>query len=80
MSGLQYAIKLHDLKPAFCNLESSRIIASQLHLNCTQLLNLSHVDFSFSRSEPFYKTLDIEKKAIFGQKKPSLNKTNKSLA
>jgi len=31
--------KLHDLKPAFCNLESSRIIASHLHLNCTQLLN-----------------------------------------
>jgi len=31
--------KLHDLKLAFCNLESSRIIASHLHLNYTQLLN-----------------------------------------
>ena len=41
---------------------------------------LSHVDFSFSRSERFYKTLDIEQKAIFGQKKLALNKTNKSLA
>jgi len=36
---------------------------------------LSHVDFSFSRSEPFYKTLNIEQKAIFGQKKLALNKT-----
>jgi len=28
------------LKTAFCNhLESSRMIASHLHLNCTQLLN-----------------------------------------
>ena len=40
----------------------------------------SQVDFSFSRSEPFYKTLNIEQKAIFGQKKLALNKTNKSLA
>jgi len=31
--------KLHDLKPAFCNLESSRIIACRLHLNCAQLLD-----------------------------------------
>ena len=34
----------------------------------------------FSRSEPFYKTLNIEQKAIFGQKKLAVNKTNKSLA
>jgi len=26
--------KLHDLKLAFCNLQSSRIIACHLHLNC----------------------------------------------
>jgi len=31
--------KFHDLKPAFYNPESSRMIASHLHLNCTQLLN-----------------------------------------
>jgi len=31
--------KLHDLKLAFCNQESSRIIAWHLPLNCTQLLN-----------------------------------------
>jgi len=31
--------KLHSLKPAFCNLESSRLVASHQHLNCTQLLN-----------------------------------------
>jgi len=31
--------KLHDLKPALCNLESSRIISCHLHLSCTQLLN-----------------------------------------
>jgi len=31
--------KLHNLKLAFCNLESSRLIACHLHLNCTQLLN-----------------------------------------
>jgi len=74
--------KLDELTTAFCNhLESSRIIASHLHTNCTQLLfYLSHVDFRFSRSEPFYKTLDIEQKAIFGQKKLALNKNNKSLA
>ena len=35
---------------------------------------LSHVDFSFSQSKPFYKALDIEQKAIsdrksFGQEK-----------
>ena len=30
---------LHDLKLAFCKLESSRLIACRLHLNCTQLLN-----------------------------------------
>jgi len=41
---------------------------------------LSHVDFSFSRSGPFHKALDIEQKAKFGQKKLALNKTNKSLA
>ena len=29
----------HDLKPAFCNLEFSRLIACHLHLCCTQLLN-----------------------------------------
>ena len=40
---------------------------------------MSRVDFSFSRSEPFYKTLDIEQKAIFGRKKLALNKTNKNL-
>jgi len=40
LGGLQEAIiKLHDLKLAFCNQESSRIIACHLHLNCTQLLN-----------------------------------------
>jgi len=32
--------KLDDLKTACCNhLESSRIIATHLHLNCSQLLN-----------------------------------------
>jgi len=31
--------KLHNFKPEFCNLESSRIIAGHLHPNCTQLLN-----------------------------------------
>ena len=30
---------LHNSKLAFCNLESSRIIAYQPHLNCTQLQN-----------------------------------------
>jgi len=41
---------------------------------------LSHVDFSFSQSGPFYKALDIEQKAKFEQKKQALNKNNKSLA
>jgi len=31
--------KLNDVKLAFCNLESSRIIACHSHLNWTQLLN-----------------------------------------
>jgi len=40
MSSFQDAIiKLHDWKLAFCNLESSRIIACHLHLNFTQFLN-----------------------------------------
>jgi len=30
--------KLHDLKLAFCNLESSCTITYHLHLNCTQLV------------------------------------------
>jgi len=41
---------------------------------------MSHVDFSFSQSEPFHKALDIEQKDKFGQKKLALNKNNKSLA
>jgi len=36
MSG---GLQLRHLKLAFCNLESSRITACYLHLNCTQLLN-----------------------------------------
>jgi len=31
--------KLHNFNLAFCNLESSRIIAYHPHLNCTQLVN-----------------------------------------
>jgi len=38
---------LHDLILAFCNLESLRMIACHLHLNCTQLLNSHNMDFSF---------------------------------
>jgi len=31
--------KVHDLKLAFCNLQSSRIVVCHLHLCCTQLLS-----------------------------------------
>jgi len=41
---------------------------------------LSHLNFSFSQSGPFHKALDIEQKAIYGQKKLALNKTNDSVA
>jgi len=70
------------LKPAFCNLDISHVIAC--HLQSTSELytasKLSHVDFSFSQSGSFHKASNIEQKAKFGQKKLALNKTNKSLA
>ena len=140
MSSGRDNFKLHDLKPAFCDLESSRIISpiategalvglippnkapshpewnlkhyksvefcwilecqTPLHkreafyrrssgdgsaYNCLpptselyKAPKLSHVDFSFSRSEPFHKAFAIEQNAKFGQKKLALNKTNKS--
>ena len=61
----------------------SRIFSSNRKPSTSQLyttLKLSHTDFSFSQTGPFHKALDSEQKAKFGQIKPALNKTNKSLS
>jgi len=74
-SGLD-KFKLHSLKLAFCNLDSSRLIACHRHLNCTQLLNCHTDTLVFHSQDLFTRPWKSNRKAKFGQKKLAPNKTS----